>query len=59
MKQREYASADGKTAIVTEHPCGVCVEVERKMRLCPDVNAAVEWLATEYSMAWLRVNRYR
>ena len=57
MKQRKYTSTDGKTAVISEHPNGVCVEVERRMRVCPDVNAAVEWLATEYSMAWLR-SRY-
>ena len=59
MKSREYKSTNGKVATVSEHPHGVCVEVERKMRLCPDVNAAVEWLASEYSVAWMRVNRYR
>lgn len=56
---REYRSTDNKAATISKHPCGVLVEVEGKMRVCPDTAKAVEWLATEYSVGWYRVNRYR
>lgn len=56
---REYKSTDNKAATISKHPCGVLVEVEGKMRVCPDTAKAVEWLATEYSVGWYRVNRYR